>query len=316
MASPPHITDPNWLFSTAAQSAAAIVAIIGGFIASRVIDLNARKGAVDAEINALEDRLDAQRRTLARAEEALLLYDQTRFHAEVLRRLIPIEGDLPPDQLDAILTADPSGRTSEELRPHYEIALGQVKSAFEQVRTVMNTPYPASVKDLADRGLVITPGPHEWIYAHVLDHLRQQVPLGINPASALDGVPKDPVEWDQAQLRTLLSARTQCSNKIYELGAEQHIQRRERKRISTPEALPSALVVLGYFAIVGIIWPLVVIAVDPRTVSGSVRLVTVVLFISGLGAVMWYIAARVNELRMPLSETHVLSELGDDTDAG
>jgi hypothetical protein len=36
-------TDPNWLYSTIAQSAAAIVAIIGGFITSSVISLNAEK---------------------------------------------------------------------------------------------------------------------------------------------------------------------------------------------------------------------------------------------------------------------------------
>ncbi len=36
-------TDPSWLYSTIAQSSAAIVAIIGGFITSRVLALLAEK---------------------------------------------------------------------------------------------------------------------------------------------------------------------------------------------------------------------------------------------------------------------------------
>ena len=43
------IPDPNWLLSSAAQSAAAIVAIIGGFIISRLL-------ALSAEISSLENR--------------------------------------------------------------------------------------------------------------------------------------------------------------------------------------------------------------------------------------------------------------------
>lgn len=39
-------TDPNWLYSTIAQSSAAIVAIIGGFITSTILKLAAEKGSL------------------------------------------------------------------------------------------------------------------------------------------------------------------------------------------------------------------------------------------------------------------------------
>jgi len=38
-------SDPNWLLSSAAQSAAALVAIVGGFLAARVIAYNSDRGA-------------------------------------------------------------------------------------------------------------------------------------------------------------------------------------------------------------------------------------------------------------------------------
>lgn len=43
-------TDPNWLFATYAQSTAAIVAILGGFIVSRILSLSAQKNNIKAEI--------------------------------------------------------------------------------------------------------------------------------------------------------------------------------------------------------------------------------------------------------------------------
>jgi hypothetical protein len=38
-------SDPNWLLSSAAQSAAALVAIVGGFLAARVIAFNSDRDA-------------------------------------------------------------------------------------------------------------------------------------------------------------------------------------------------------------------------------------------------------------------------------
>jgi hypothetical protein len=35
--------DPNWLLSTTAQSAAALVAIVGGFLVSRVVGLQSTR---------------------------------------------------------------------------------------------------------------------------------------------------------------------------------------------------------------------------------------------------------------------------------
>ena len=45
--------DPNWFLSTAAQSAAALVAIIGGFLVSRVITISSERGAMGAELEHL-----------------------------------------------------------------------------------------------------------------------------------------------------------------------------------------------------------------------------------------------------------------------
>lgn len=60
-------TDPSWLYSTIAQSSAAIVAIIGGFITHTVLSLSAEKRSL---INQRKDK-EAQLRTLRTEKERL-----------------------------------------------------------------------------------------------------------------------------------------------------------------------------------------------------------------------------------------------------
>jgi len=49
--------DPNWLYSTIAQSSAAIVAIIGGFITASVLMLNSEKRSLKNQLSSKKARL-------------------------------------------------------------------------------------------------------------------------------------------------------------------------------------------------------------------------------------------------------------------
>jgi hypothetical protein len=52
-------TDPNWLYSTIAQSSAAIVAIIGGFITATILGLTAEKKSLVKQLGVKERNLDS-----------------------------------------------------------------------------------------------------------------------------------------------------------------------------------------------------------------------------------------------------------------
>lgn len=52
-------TDPNWLYSTIAQSSAAIVAIVGGFITATVLSLAAEKRSLNHRLSDMNARLSA-----------------------------------------------------------------------------------------------------------------------------------------------------------------------------------------------------------------------------------------------------------------
>ncbi len=53
------ITDPSWLYSTIAQSSAAIVAIIGGFITATVLMLTAEKRSLVTQVSDKRRMLDS-----------------------------------------------------------------------------------------------------------------------------------------------------------------------------------------------------------------------------------------------------------------
>ena len=52
-------TDPSWLYSTIAQSSAAIVAIIGGFITASVLMLMAEKRSLVTQVSDKRKKLDS-----------------------------------------------------------------------------------------------------------------------------------------------------------------------------------------------------------------------------------------------------------------
>jgi hypothetical protein len=56
-------TDPSWLYSTIAQSSAAIVAIIGGFITATILRLSAEKESLTKEIDIKRKRIDLMKKS-------------------------------------------------------------------------------------------------------------------------------------------------------------------------------------------------------------------------------------------------------------
>ena len=74
------INDPNWLYSTIAQSSAAIVAIIGGFITATVLMLTAEKRSLVTQVSDKREMLDSLGQSDA---------------DEVLSQIIALDSEIP-----------------------------------------------------------------------------------------------------------------------------------------------------------------------------------------------------------------------------
>ena len=61
------MTEPSWLLATMAQSAAALVAIVGGFLVSRVLTLNSERQGLERRARELEQQTSNQAKRLKKA---------------------------------------------------------------------------------------------------------------------------------------------------------------------------------------------------------------------------------------------------------
>src|SRR5205085_1660535 len=110
-------TDPNWLLSSTAQSAAALVAIVGGFLVSRVITLSTERQGLERRLRAAEvERVHARRR-LDEASGELLDEDIDSFLGAITDELIERRGELT---LEDAVAQHGVGRTAVELQTAFE----------------------------------------------------------------------------------------------------------------------------------------------------------------------------------------------------
>ena len=61
--------NPNWLLSTMAQSAAALVAIVGGFLVNRVVTLSSERQGLEQRGRELEQRTQGHQERLRKAAQ-------------------------------------------------------------------------------------------------------------------------------------------------------------------------------------------------------------------------------------------------------
>lgn len=74
------LTDPNWLLATMAQAAAVLVAVIGGFLVSRVITLSAERRGLDRRVREIKEA--------AQEKESILREVRQNRQAKSWRRFV------------------------------------------------------------------------------------------------------------------------------------------------------------------------------------------------------------------------------------
>lgn len=105
--------DPNWLFSTTAQSAAALVAIVGGFLVSRVLGLNTERERLLRKYRELRSRAQILGFSYQRLHEERLAVSKEWFLEAHLGKIFDSRGQVSAAELldDRI----PIGSSEEEM---------------------------------------------------------------------------------------------------------------------------------------------------------------------------------------------------------
>jgi hypothetical protein len=90
----------NWLLSALAQTAGALVAIVGGFLVSRLVGLSSQRNGLLARVAALKKRLEAADHKESAAREELVGWEKDLLASSLLWDLVEAGGDSTKLNLD------------------------------------------------------------------------------------------------------------------------------------------------------------------------------------------------------------------------
>lgn len=309
-------TDPSWLFSTAAQSAAAIVAIVGGFLATRIVSLSAERDSIRHRIQTIDAALAGKRQRLEDARSRRLAWDAEEFLEAHLADLVEAPDPAPLE--DLVRQDEAIGEWGEEdLRPFYDQAVATIREARELLEAPLNAsdPPPGDFDTYMRQTDLDVSGLTRTIYEAVYDHLwdlrnkrieRQATPLGkMFGVTMPDFRPLDfqvpPVATPAATTayRDLYKREEGLAGDVAQLVAEKQVYEERYRELGTADPLVVwvGFGVLAYFAAVGVAFPLWMLPQSTGPISPSLRWTTLGLFLSGLMAVVVYFALAIRRVR-------------------
>ena len=304
------IGDPNWLYSTIAQSSAAIVAIVGGFITASVLMLTAEKRSLAQQQADKKTRLEA-----LKSEKARLLDSHETIRVQnffnTMRDVLTQEDGLP--SLEELMQRHPDWDwdfNHEVLEREYSKLS---KSRLEARQFI----------DLHSEKIDVTEDFtfDEWVAKHKLDistydyyiledeygrvgERKQEVFLEEKRASgALAWLPSPRTPrvhvgmslWEQRELGSIMDRLRNVGDEIFLVEREIANLDARLSTFSYPPYLRLGASILLLFAFFSIVLPVSLILKE--VFSPEIKQVTFLFFMAGLVAVIFYIALLIRELR-------------------
>lgn len=292
--------DYNWLLSTSAQSAAAIVAIVAGFVLSRVLALSAERNGLESRLKETERNLSFNTGEAEEFEAARIDWEADSFLTSVRGRMVEAHGDA---SLEDLIEEEGCALSREELLPYFEREVEIIKRAFTFFK---NHPFksgpPQTVGAYLDEINEKVSRNELAIFSEVFQILKRQRQ---KTNAGLDKI----FGYSSFDYGDLLSNITPASvsianvNRYNEIVKERDSYRtnarllqkqvqelQERlKYLGKPKGLWWGVCALVYFSVSGIVLPIVWLPVTSLQFSSANRWIVVTGFVSGLLFVMIYL---------------------------
>ena len=254
-----------------AQSAAAMVAVIGGFLVSRIITLSVERQSLDRRSRELEEKTAEVEAALCRARERRQAMSWDWFVDLAATACAQAWGKMPDPKLAGIYAI--RGVSESEMLAMACKLNGKMRAVFEQVASAEN-PLELDI-----------PRGHEGIYQAAFIVLEVNWRPGSQGFSAFD-------RYDR-----LIGEENRLATDLAVLERERNFFEQELDRVTPPKGLGLGVGVLGYLTAVGVIAPVVALAMRPVPSTAASRLVLVALFVSGLAILFAYLIYAVRQLR-------------------
>ena len=312
----PHIFDPNLFLSTTAQSTAALVAIIGGFLVSRLIGLVSEKTQQVQSLAELQSKRRVKDAELEKFNHTVGTGIQRWFREDNLEDILERRGD--SNYTKMVDDFDVSGSDRQEIAEYANQLKNVVTRAFQELERVYKAPaeIPESTTKIRSDGIQIDPGHDEEIFQRVSAHISatRQLILAEKEAQEANNSknPSDTEAIDLSALTpvvppvpTLVTSRHDAAIKERdrlkeELGViigEIKILEFRLPEMAQQRWLIAGFGILAYFSAVGIVYPLYLMTRNPVVANASDRSKVLIGFITGLVALLAFIWSAVVDLR-------------------
>ena len=307
---PPY--DPNLFLSTTAQATAALVAIIGGFLVSRLIALVSEKSQQSQSLEELRSRRRVKDAELEKFKNTVNSGIQKWFREDNLDNILQNRGN--SNYTKMVDDFDTTGNDRQVIAEYANSLKSVVTRAFkdlEEVYKSSSTIPPSSAKMRAD-GIQIDPGHDEEIFERVALHSAATRESSGQPAEVElqnDSAPQKGTASEQIESTpaapTIVSSRHDAAIKERdrlneELGiivGEIKLLESRLPAMAQQRWLIQGFVILAYFSVIGIVYPLYLMTRNPVVADATARETVLLGFISGLVALLAFIWIAVSDLR-------------------
>lgn len=301
--------DAGSLLATLAQSSAAVVAIVGGFLVSRLVQLSSEREGLRRQLVRAQDELKHVAIAYNEAHEYRLGNSQRAFRGWVIDDLTKAE----PATLDRdALLADqiPRGSSAEEMAPYLNGLIDEVAEAKAAVMKYVRRDDVDTLQldDLRERGMRVPEG-QEDIYYSIVDAVTELLPrpkayggFQVVPPRLSLGNMVSPVTRSTDLRRLDESIRDEQDQRGRKTMLEGEVARlkREIDLIGRPAGVTSAIVILAIYSVLGIVAPVIVMGLGLDNLAAWLEWLLVGLFVLGLSAVLAYIFWYAKTLNDPI----------------
>ena len=272
------------LLTTIAASSASFVAILGGFIASKMISISDERDAVLTRIHEVEQQQSYKQAEFLQLQTALFEGHSLDFISNNINALAHRE------KLENVYREDiQQSITKKDLEPYWNRAnnlAGELFNSFEGEEKLNEDKIPVSLaKKYSQDHFAYS------VFQELMSWIaKQQKKPKTNPLFP---------QYDFDNIVTKISYVPLNTKRIEDLESElkwlnfQHLQlAEEKKRLSKPRGMKAGLIIFGLFSLGCIILPLILSPLSIETVQAyrMIKVTVLFLFCAGLGSIFLYLA--------------------------
>jgi len=302
------ITDPSWLYSTIAQSSAAIVAIVGGFITASVLMLTAEKRSLANQKKDKEVRLQTLKNEKGTLSQELDTREAEIFIESITDKIIDSK-DMP--SLEEVINDNTEAQSLNPviLKREYEVFSSKIIKAKKFIITHLEKIKPKSVTfvdwvkmnnlDISKYDYEILERLYDKVLGQKLEQKQESLPAWeratLSPTLLRMRLPYITPISEQQELQRLRQNIQEYTGEIAVLENDVNNLDFRISKFSYPPNLGWGLGVLGFLAVFGIFLPVYIIACN--AFFHWAKLLTTFSFMFGIVVVFAYVFFQITELR-------------------